>query len=1114
MSAYAREGSPYGYGSNRMSPPAPSPRGKIFVEGYRSDIINGFEKDNQLYNPVRLLSTVVEVNGPAASNLHCVQMNPDRPQSSALVDLRDPIQVHLLTETALSDSKEYTILSQEEVDDLKKQSQSLSQRVESTRQNLTIQSKYRDAAISMARLYNPGKLDGKRRSLLGRNSGDHARAKEAEAERQASERKCEELAAELFNLEKRLMEPQRRLLEHTAGILQLTHKASNKKKDLTPPLQPLNGMPGSPESLYTYTRNSMDRAGDEHYFNDNDYYDQANGVSTRGQPRQQPIEIPLKSPIREHNQLRDEMEKMKDENLHLQGQANSLVKSITEMEVRLENLNGSLRDAIVRFNPSKNEDYYDPPFGVSGMKPGELLNNQLDYLEMGLNAIEVEQEESSGETIKTDGAFEKRIESLNQQVRDLLLTVDPSYPAVPHSPQDNFETKLDYLEDALRAADSELERAVQAAQAGPPEKQDSDQVERILMNLWNMMQTGFAKIKKEKEERRRARMERGYEDEEVSDDEFDIEEAFSLPGFSNRVQWLYSQATTLKDQKSVLKRQIKQQRELNNKSDAEKDEELARKQEELDETQVLLARAERDAMTAQTMLSETLEELESARSVAHNVGPSKAEAEGSSRKAAELEADVKRLQADLAGAAGAAGAAHAQLEERDEKIVKLERDLDQLKSDLASAAASAAAAQSQIEDRESKITALEAELDYLETAQSEIEERNKRIAALQSELEQANAAHVQIEERDAKIATLHTEVQEANTLRDQVEVHSATIATLKAELEKTNDLEARLEERNARVTHLESDMELLQADLAGAAGAAGAAQAQLEERNSKIAALESDIKQLEERLSAAESSSNNTRNQLTGVDSVIDALNAQLDEVNRSKQMAEDNARSLQQRVDSQKEELATKKKMLKDKEDELELLNMNLVEMKTELTIAQAELDGAYGSRAERAADVAAIKTSGEVMKLQNQLTRLKNELAGTVQELEEVTRETLSAEREKIELENKLQDVQSAKKTLEGEVMTLRQRLEADMEKAREHIAKLQEDLDGERLRAIPPNGGVGRGASMLSEQFRATMREERKKFQESLKEERARARQLEEELAKFKRDQGSARASLNPQ
>ncbi|UZP40987.1 hypothetical protein NXS19_008803 [Fusarium pseudograminearum] len=650
MSAYAREGSPYGFDSSRMSPTATSPRGKTFVEGYRNEIINGFEKDNGLYNP----------------------MNPERPQSSALVDLRDPIQVHLLTETALSDSKEYEILSQEEVDDLKKQCQSLSQRVESTRQNLTIQSKYRDAAISMARLYNPGKLEGKRRSLLGRNSGDQARAKEAETERQASERKCEELAAELFNLEKRLMEPQRRLLEHTAGILQLTHKASNKKKDMTPTLHPMNGMPGSPESLYTYTRNSMDRAGDEHFFNDDNHFDQANGISTRGPPRQQPIEIPLKSPIREqHSQLK-ELEKIKDENLLLKGQSDSLVTSITEMEARLENLNGSLRDAIVRFNPSKNEDYYDPPFGVPGMKPGELLNNQMDYLEMGLNAIEVEQEESSGEQGKVDGSIEKRIESLNQQVRDLLMTVDPEYPAAPQSSEDTVESKLAYLEDALRAADSELERAIQVARSGPPEKQDDEQVERILMNLWNMMQTGFTKIKKEKEERRRTRIERGYEDEEVSDDEFDIDEAFSLPGFSNRVQWLYSQTTTLANQKSILKRQIKQQRELNNKSDAEKDEELARKQEELDETQVLLARAERDASTAHAMLEQTLEQLEGT-GVARNIGAQKAASEESTKKIDELESELKRLQSDLAGAAGAAGAAHAQVEDREDKIDSLEK---------------------------------------------------------------------------------------------------------------------------------------------------------------------------------------------------------------------------------------------------------------------------------------------------------------------------------------------------------------------------------------------------------------------------------------------------------
>ncbi|KAF5006115.1 hypothetical protein FDECE_7487 [Fusarium decemcellulare] len=1094
MNAYATEGGPYGYGSSRLSPPAPSPSGKTLVEGYRKDILTGFEKEHPRFNP----------------------MNPDRPQSSALVDLRDPIQVHLLTETALSDSKRFEILSQEEVDDLKKQCQSLSQRVESTRQNLTIQSKYRDAAISMARLYSPGKVDGKRRSLLGRNSGgDHTRAKEAEAERQASERKCEELAAELFNLEKRLMEPQRRLLEHTAGILQLTHKVSKKKDQTTPPLQPLNGMPGSPESLYTYTRNSLDHPGDDNYFNDNAYpFSQIDEFPTRGQPRQNAIEIPLKSPIREQNnrQLKEEMEKMRDENVQLRGQTDTLVKSISDMEVRLENLNGSLRDAIVRFNPSKNDEYLEPPFGVPGMEPGEMLRNQMDYLEMGLVAIEAEQDSSEDHGTAND-KFGPRIEALNRQVRDLLLTVDPDYPAAPQPSQNNIEAQFAYLEDSLRAADSELERAVQAARAGSLSKPDNDQVETVLMGLWDIMQSGFTNIKREKEERRRARMERGYQDEEVSDDEFDVDEPFTITGFSNRVQWLYSQATTLKDQKSVLKRQIKQQRELNNKSDAEKDEELQRKQEELEESQMLLARAERDAMNAQTMLSETLDELENARSAASNIGSSKAEAEESNGKIAALEADVKRLQADLAGAAGAAGAAHAQVEEREEKIAALETDLKQLQSDLAGAASSANAAQSQIADRESKIQALEAELEYLETAQAQIEERDNKIAALQTELQQATAAQGQVEERNAKVAALESEVQQANALRDQMEESNAKIAALEAELEKTSAVEARLEERNARVAHLESDMELLQADLAGAAGAAGAAQAQIEERNAKIAALEADIKQLEANLVVAESSTKDTRNQLTGVDSVIDALNAQLDEVSKSKNMAEESARSLQQQVTEQKEELAAKKKALKAKEDELEELNMNFVETKTELTIAQAELDGAYGTRAERAADVAAIKTSAEVVKLQNQITRLKNELSGTVQELEDVTKETLGAEREKIELENKLEDVLTTKTSLEGEVTTLRERLESEMDKAREHITKLQEELDGERLKAIPPNGGTGRGATMLSEQFRATMREERKKFQENIREERARTRQLEEELAKLKRVQGPGKSPLTP-
>ena len=173
-----------------------------------------------------------------------------------MVDLKDPIQVHLLTETALADSKKYEILPQEEVDSLKKQAQLMMQRVESTRENLAIQAKYRDAALSMAKLAAPGSVDT-----------------QAEEDRIAVERKCEELAIELFNLEKSLMVPQRRLLEHTAGILQLTHKASRRNNG-PQQTQVVNGIPGSPESLYTFShsRNSLDAMGDENYFDDPSMY--------------------------------------------------------------------------------------------------------------------------------------------------------------------------------------------------------------------------------------------------------------------------------------------------------------------------------------------------------------------------------------------------------------------------------------------------------------------------------------------------------------------------------------------------------------------------------------------------------------------------------------------------------------------------------------------------------------------------------------------------------------------------------------------------------------------------------------------------------------------------
>lgn len=669
-------------------------------------------------------------------------MNPERPQSSAHVDLKDPIQIHLLTETALTDSKEYQILSQEEIDDLKKQCQTISQRIEVTRSNLLIQSKYRDAAISMAKLYSPTKGVPEQMSDQDR---------EAEMEREECERKCEELASELFYLEKRIMEPKRKLLEHTAGILQLTHKASSRRA-MAPNGQPLNGVPGSPESMYTYTqgRNSLD--GPDDFYTDDTSFRGFDGLDTRG-PRKNAIEIPMKSPIRE--------------------QQSQLSELVGEMERKLENLNGSLRDTVVRFNPTDNAEFEGPPMASGGAKPGDMLRSQIEYLESGLMAVQAEQESGS----RGGGGAE----------------------------------------------------------------------EKELQLLWDLIQSGYTGIKQQKDERRQARAERGLEDDESDDDGIDLSETYTIFNFSSRVRWLYRQATMLKDQKSVLKRQIKQQRELNNKSDAEKDAELANKQEELEQNQLILDRAEKDAMEAQKMLSEALEDLEKARAEGNN--------------------------------------------------------------------------------------------------------------------------------------------------------------------------------------------------------------------SESVQALENKLQQVQRELDDAEAESQGTQKRLASVDASITNLNTQLEEATESREKAEQRAEDLQKQYDD---------------------LNLEYAELKTEVTIARAELDGAYGTRAERAADVAAAQTTNEV-------DRLREELAATAKELEDVTKETIASEREKTDLEAKLDDALAVKSEVEGEMNALRERLDEETKKSRERVSKLQEELDGEKLRAGRGSGEgsrPGAGASMLSEQFRSTMREERKKYQEDIR------------------------------
>ncbi|KAI5821430.1 Up-regulated during septation-domain-containing protein [Pyronema omphalodes] len=144
---------------------------------------------------------------------------PSKPGSKRTSE-NDSMSLHLLVEQAIYDSADCEVLSFEEVESLKKEQATLTIKIDTMKQKLSMESKVRDAALSLSRLS----------SKRGRKTPTSPVAQEGEKktddEYAASCKKCDELASELQKLEARGMVIQRCLLQHSVGILVSAHKAS------------------------------------------------------------------------------------------------------------------------------------------------------------------------------------------------------------------------------------------------------------------------------------------------------------------------------------------------------------------------------------------------------------------------------------------------------------------------------------------------------------------------------------------------------------------------------------------------------------------------------------------------------------------------------------------------------------------------------------------------------------------------------------------------------------------------------------------------------------------------------------------------------------------------
>lgn len=683
--------------------------------------------------------------------------------------------MHLLMETALGDSKQYEVLPFQEVDDLKRQLALLLGSIDANKRKLALESKLCDAASSLNRLHTasvrestigfPGNSPKRHRKSIVGSRGSHSELfSKTEDELATSTRKCEELAHEIWRLESNAQEVQRRLLEHTAGVLQITHKGF-LTKEVQPP---------SPESMPEYRNDQgisrfLDGSGD---FDDRSFYEVLDKM--------------LDIDDGEHNHGRN----------HSTEDFAQQTRTILETERRLEDLNQRLRESISETNPNFRQ-LQVPPARVPGADDGHVsaLEEQLTYLEKGVGVMQEDQNKALHDAKRTIYATEERLEDLNTQLHGMITrsSQDHSgqYPVPPEMSGRTPEAQLHYLAEGLDAVEQTIQRLTEASFAlstrSNAHEEKAEQYGTVFRGLWDIIIAG-------EEESGQSDSQRSGANPAGSHERPNNGGGFSLQEFSAKVQALYGRATGLQEQKDILSRQIQQQREVNSKSEAENDAKFASLTLEVDQTkqsfeekcedlknsrdEVILLMERLDKLQQEMMMQEQQKRLDESNA-----------AEAEKQRRTEMQHQRE-----------------AELQIKQDEIIKLRADLQALEVNLGTRNAEL---QDKLDASEKRVQNISSQLDNL---QEMIEHHQSNEEILQQNVEQKTqeAASAQAETRnlETELVRLRTEVTVA---RAELDGAYGTRAQRAAEVASNPALQREVEELSARNSALVDELAALKA---------------------------------------------------------------------------------------------------------------------------------------------------------------------------------------------------------------------------------------------------------------------------------------------------------------
>ncbi|KAL1973365.1 hypothetical protein VTN31DRAFT_6000 [Thermomyces dupontii] len=562
-------------------------------------------------------------------------------RSAPAVDVTDPVLMHLLTETAIGDSAGYEILPFEDVEDLKRQHKLLSARIEATKRKLALETKLRDAAQSLCRLPRKnGEAYTNGTTTNGVHHDDDLDG-DADAEFAESSRKCEELSQELWTYERQAHDVYKRLLEHTAGILQLTHRGLKKRGG-----QNKQGVDG------------VDRGSAAFEFDERSFYKTADGLDD--------VAPDVRIPRSGDGQMID-------------------ANAARDAEQKLEELNSRLRNLILQ---NHTDAELDPlPNGAdNGASSGfpARVQAHLAYLENSLHTIELRGLHTGGAGPSTQ-EIEEEISQVNSQLSALLVqsgsALSPSPP--PPSPTgDHLHTHLEYLRNGLQ----DLQRRVEG----------------------------------------------------------------------------------LQEQKSILTTQIQQQRELNSKSDAERDAHIADLTAQLMEARKANELSEREAKAVREELSQLMEQLDEARQQL-TLQDQKREQDITAAVDAERAARQK-VEDELSRLRQAAQEAMDNKAQADAEISQLRQAVQEAKEARTQAEKELRELEGEVARAQTELTVVKAELDGAYGTRAERAAEAAANPALQRELEELHMKNINLTEELAALKAEQANRRSANNDGQRVEI--------------------------------------------------------------------------------------------------------------------------------------------------------------------------------------------------------------------------------------------------------------------------------------------------------------------------------------------------------